>query len=249
MRRIALVAAVAVAMVLAGCGVRSISNSGYSASGNGGGNPLYRGELSEFDVLGLETDNAVSDQDIARALAEHRKVGVRKGDTILVVQSGALIPDAPMVEALSRYFTVVPFTGVPDVPTGAAGNVQITGGHNGNYARTLRLAAAKAGARVVFCYWGMLESARQREASKVVSWIPIIGAAIPDETQAMRIRLKVAVVDVATGSWSMFTPEAYVDRSLSASLDRAASDQEQVELLKGKGYKASAEIFVAKYTE
>ena len=245
MRRMALAAAIAMAMILAGCGVRSISNSGYTASGNGGGNPLYRGELSEFDVLGVETGDSVNDQDIARALAEHRKVGVRKGDTILVVQSGALIPDAAMVEALSRYFTVVPFTGVPEAPT----NAQIARGHNGNYARTLRLAAAKAGAKAVLCYWGLLESARQREASKVVSWIPIIGAAIPDETQAMRIRLKVAVVDVATGSWSMFTPEAYVDRSLSASLDRAASDQEQVELLKGKGYKASAETFVAKYAE
>ena len=65
----------------------------------------------------------------------------------------------------------------------------------------------------------------------------------------MRIRLKVAVVDVATGSWSMFAPEAYVDRSLSASLDRGASDQEQVELLKGKGYQASAETFIVKYAE
>ncbi len=167
----------------------------------------------------------------------------------MVVQSGALIPDAQMLEALSRFFSVVPFTGVPAAAAPNAANVTAIDRSEGSYARTLRLAAAKAGAKAIFCYWGMLESAKQREATKIISWVPIIGAAIPDETQAMRIRLKVAVVDVASGSWSIFAPEPYVDRSLSASLNRVGSDQEQVELLKGKGYRASAETFVARYAE
>ena len=63
----------------------------------------------------------------------------------------------------------------------------------------------------------------------------------------MRIRLRVAVIDVRSGSWSMFAPEAYADSTLSASLHREASDQSQVALLKEKAYKAAAEALVARY--
>lgn len=63
----------------------------------------------------------------------------------------------------------------------------------------------------------------------------------------MRIRLKVAIIDVATGSWSMFAPDAVVDASLSASLNRAGADQGQVEALKAEAYKAAVEALVAKY--
>jgi hypothetical protein len=63
----------------------------------------------------------------------------------------------------------------------------------------------------------------------------------------MRIRLKVAVIDVRTGNWSMFSPEAYSDTALSARLNRGASDQEQVALLKEQAYKATAEQLVARY--
>ena len=37
----------------------------------------------------------------------------RKGAPILAIQSGAAIPDEPMVVALDRYFAVIPFSGVP----------------------------------------------------------------------------------------------------------------------------------------
>ena len=42
-------------------------------------------------------------------------------------------------------------------------------------------------------------------------------------------------------------PDAFVDSSLSASLNRASSDQEQVQLLKEQAYKAAAEAFVARF--
>jgi hypothetical protein len=100
---------------------------------------------------------------------------------------------------------------------------------------------------VIFCYWGVIDSAVEREATKVVSWVPLVGSVIPDETQLMRIRLKVALIDVRSGQWSMFAPEAFVDSALSAALIRAQSDQKQVALLKEKAYKAAVEAFVARY--
>jgi hypothetical protein len=247
-------------VLLCGCETRSISNSGYVANGsgyiaNGGrGNPFYAGELTEFDLLGIDVSRPATEAEIADQLAKRQKVGVRKGASMMVIQSGALIPDDQMMKELDRYFSVVPFTGVPLVererpsyasssPSPILQDERIT-----NYAKALRLAAAKSGAEVIFCYWGMIESAVEREPTKAISWVPLIGAAVPDEMQLMRIRLKVAVIDVRSGQWSMFAPEAYVDSALSASLIRAQSDQHQVAALKEKVYKAAVEAFVAKYT-
>lgn len=250
MRRLRLAVVLGAVLALCGCETRSISNSGYAGPG-GRGNPFYRGELTEFDLLGIDVSAPASDQEIARELASHQKVRLRKGDTMMVIQSGAVIPDDAMVRELDRYFAVVPFTGVPlvrrDSPPYAAPmtmDSRIT-----NYARALRLAAAKSGAGVILCYWGILESAAEREPTKVVSWVPLVGSVIPDETQLMRIELKLAVIDVRSGDWSMLAREAYVDSALSASLNRAASDQRQVAALKDQAYRAAVDAFVKKYAD
>jgi len=242
-------------LLLGACETRSISNSGYvGAGGYGGRSPFYRGELTEFDLLGVDVSRPASDDEIAHALDQRQTVGVRRGDAIMVIQSGALIPDDAMVKELERYFSVMPFTGVTmlhDRPLyaapGSALSATAADERVNNYARALRLAAAKSGADVIFCYWGMVESAVEREPTKAVSWVPIVGSAIPDEAQVMRIRLKVALIDVRTGHWSMFVPASYVDTSLSASMTRAASDQRQVETLKQQAYQSAVEAFLAKY--
>jgi hypothetical protein len=253
-RRLGVAALLAVVLLLCGCAQRSISDSGYAGNDYGGrGNPFYQGEITEFDVLGIDVAQPASDEEIARQLAGHSRIGLRKGGAMMAMQSGAPMPDNQMVAALDRYFSVVPFTGIPLVrhepPSyGNAGvSPKLTDERITNYARALRLAAAKSGAEVIFCYWGVLDSAIEREPTKVVSWIPLIGSVIPDETQLMRIRLKVALIDVRTGHWSMFAPEAYVDSALSASLIRAQTDQKQVAALKEKAYQAAVEALVAKY--
>ena len=257
MRRLGLAALLGVAVLLAACAERSISDSGYAGGGRGysgdRGNPFYKGELSEFDLLGIDVGRPASDEEIAQQLAEHHRIGLSRGATMMAIQSGAPMPDDQMVAALDRYFAVVPFSGVPPVRAEAASyasngvSPKLTDERITNYARALRLAAAKSGAEVIFCYWGVIDSAVEREATKVVSWVPLVGSVIPDETQLMRIRLKVALIDVRSGQWSMFAPEAFVDSALSAALIRAQSDQKQVAALKEKAYKAAVEAFVARY--
>jgi hypothetical protein len=227
-----------VLLLLGACETRSISNSGYGRQFN----PYFAGELTEFDVLGIEVAPHSDDADIVRTAGNYHRLVARKGAAVLLIQSGAPIPDDPMVQALTPYFTVVPFSGVP-----LARSVPATSMSAPAYAHALRLAAAKSGAEFILCYWGVLESTVDREPTKAVSWVPIIGSVVPDETQYMRIRLKVALVDVATGNWSMFVPDAFVDSSLSASLNRAGSDQGQVQALKEQAYKAAVAALVAKY--
>jgi len=224
--------AIAVALTLAACETRSISNSGY---GNGYSpyNPTYKGELTELDVLGIDPAGHVDEAKIGDALAAHRRIVLRKGTSVVLVQSGAMLPDETMVRALSGDFNVQPFSGVPQ--------------KGADYAKALRLAAARAGAEAIVCYWGIVESGVDREGTKAVSWIPIVGTFIPDETQHVRIRLKVAVIDVRTGDWTIFAPESQIDSTLSANLNRGASDQRQVLALKEAAYKAAAAQLVASY--
>jgi hypothetical protein len=217
---------VAAVLVFAGCQTRSISNSGFRENGYYGGDNGYRGELSEFDVLGVETGANVTDADIVGALRDNPGVRLARADRVLLIQSGADFPDAPMQEAMGRAFEVGPFSGKP-----------LTKKEPGqSYAKSLRLAAARGGYGKIVCYWGVLESERVNQATKIVSWVPFAGSVVPDERENMRLRLKAAVIDVATGRWTMVQSAPVADTRLSARAGRKDKDQELVEQLKAQGY-------------
>ncbi len=219
-----------VAIISIGCQTRSISNSDY------GGTWGYRGELSELEVLGVNANKKISEEDIKAALNTKTKVSLKRGDRIVLVQSGAQFPDGPVLEELKPYYSVIPLSGVPvrddryrrHEDAGAKQPVD----------KSLRLAAAKSGARTLIVYWGILETGREDHGTKTISWVPVIGRIIPDEKQKMRIRLKAAVIDVASGAWEFVIPEVYNDARTSARVNREESDQDQVALLKAKAYKA-----------
>jgi hypothetical protein len=228
-------------IALSGCTTRSISNSGYQSGGYYGGssNHLYKGELSEFDILGVEAGREYTDQEIARELdRNHKRLVLRKGDSVLLIQSGALMPDEEMVKEFEKYFSVSLFTGVPEKTDKKL-----------NYSTSLRHAAARAGITTIIAYWGVLESGTRNLATKTVSWVPIVGWGLPDEAQEMRIRLKVATIDVRTGQWEMFNPEVFNDRAYSARPTRASSDQDQVLALKASAYKAAVQGLLARYVQ
>lgn len=229
-------------ILLAGCSTtRSISNSGHAGppaeAPRGSSDPgfEYRGELNEFDVLGVDRRRMATDEEIIQALERARNVELKPGSRVLLVQSGAVFPDGPMMTEMEKHFGVVPFSGVPP---GHRTATDTEPSEQFSYARSLRLAAARAGAENVVCYWGTLESARRKMETKTVSWVPIAGWMLPDESQDMRIRLKIAVVDVRTGSWQVAAPEPFTEKSWSTSFTRGSSDRKQVEALKQKAYKA-----------
>ncbi len=231
-----------VLLLAAGCSVRSISNSGYD-SGYRSDNPMYRGELTEFDVLGIDPGKEITEEEIAKSLESSKKVRIGKGDGVMLVQSGAAFPDDPMLKEFDQHFAVMPFSGIP-MNTEYASRKE-----GGYYGKALRLAAAKGGKEIIVCYWGVLESATKNYATKAVSWVPVVGWALPDESQHMRIRLKFALIDVKTGSWTLFAPDPLDDTAFSAMLNRESSDQEQVALLKEKAYKEAVEKLVRVYAD
>ncbi|MBI5846165.1 MAG: aminopeptidase [Deltaproteobacteria bacterium] len=230
-----------IAILACGCSVRSISDSGYKEPYGYGREPsaqgLYKGELSEFDVLGVNVETGASQEEIAKALDAKVRLTLPKGSSVMLIQSGAMIPDEAMVKALEKYYGVAVFSGVPEESGGK------------NYSTALRMAAARGGHEKMVVYWGLLETAKKGLGTKAVSWVPIVGGAIPDEDQEMRIRLKVAVVDVRSGQWDMFSPEPFGDSALSGRHNREAADQRQVGLLKAMAYEAAAEDLVKRYSK
>jgi len=244
---------------LAGCATssRSISNSSYRDDDHGSyymprandSDPgfAYRGELSEFDVLGIERGQNTSEKDIQDALDSAKAVTLNANSSVLLIQSGALFPDAPMVNELSKYFRVSPFSGVPPMSRRGFEALTIETRDPQSFSQSLRLAAARGGNDVILCYWGALESEKEKLVTKDVSWVPLVGWTVPDEKQHMRIRLKMAVIDVRSGNWSVFSPEAFDDSRISASIHRGAKDQQQVELLKAQAYEACVKDLVKRY--
>ena len=236
-------------VVLAGCSTtRSISHSEYRESTRGyfprpnESDPgfEYKGELSEFDVLGITPGETASESEIRQALNSSKRVTLRPGDSILLVQSGAMFPDGGMVTNLSKHFRVVPFSGVPRTPWRAL-HRDDEGRDAQSYSKSLRLAAAHGGCDIIICYWGILESATENLPGRTVSWLPVMNWIVPDSRQHMRIRLKIALIDVRTGNWSMLGPPPFEDVRNSRSAKRGAVDQQQVEILKARAYAAGAE--------
>ena len=240
--------------LLAGCAsTRSISNSDYRESGSASHSLpagksdsafAYRGELSEFDLLGVVRDQNAVEEEIQEAFDKARPIRLKPHSTILLIQSGAVFPDGPMVAELSKHFTVVPFSGRP--PERDSGG-SLESRDSAALSRSLRLAAARAGAETILCYWGMLESAQDKMATKAVSWVPLVTWFVPDECEHMRVRLKLALIDVRTGDWSVLSPPPFDSRALSVGTRRAVADQKLVERLKVRAYEASVRVLLGVY--
>ena len=257
MRFLTLSSTVIICLLLLGCDktIRPISDSAYVGKPEHHGrypqpqlDPAfqYRGELSEFDVLGITPGAIASENEIRRALDNAKHVKLHSDSSVLLIQSGAAFPDGGMVTELSKHFQVVPFSGIPPAKPDPA---QTDGLRIESYSRLLRLAAAKGGNDTIVCYWGILESESENLATKTVSWMPVVNWVLPDERQRMRIRLKVALIDVRTGNWSVFSPKPFEEANISRHPRRAAVDQMQVERLKTEAYTASARDLVRLYSD
>lgn len=232
--------AAALLVFLAGCQTRSISNSGFKdthrRSAELGG---YTGELSELDVIGVAADASVTEADIQAALAARGGTKLARTSNVLLIQSGADFPDAPMLEAMRARFSVASFSGRPSAAREP----------NASFSKTLRLVAAKGGYDKIVCYWGVLESAREDKLTATISWVPVVGYVIPDEREHMRIKLKAAIVDVATGRWTFVTPPAAESSKLTTVLSREEKDQQLVAKLKAEGYATLARTLAEQHTE
>jgi hypothetical protein len=201
-------------LLLPACATRSISDAGYPhAPGNR--NALYRGELSDFDVVGRAALGGAGGE-----------LALRPRARVLVVQSGALFPDEVMMAALGEHFE-----------TGAASGVPVSDGYGD---QGMLAAAARGGFDAVVAYWGMLESQQESDAS---AWVPVAGLFFDSTTQAMRLRLR--VVDPKTGQWRSLLTTPLDDQRRTSLAGSESSDRAQVDAVKRAGYAAATAAVAA----
>lgn len=225
---------VAAALVIAGLCSGCVESSSNYHRADFSSRTVLRGhfhgeDLAETDVLG-KTVNQPTEEDIRNALDRTSKLDLKPGETILVVQSGELVPDARMVNELNKHFRAIPASGrksdwlVGDTKEGA------------DYAKALRLKAAQSGAEKILCFWGNLEISRHDLSTKTVTWLPVIDVVVPDQKDKVRVHLKMAAIDVRTGAWSIFRTEPVETEVVSTGWERAHLEPTEVRDLKQKSY-------------
>ena len=65
----------------------------------------------------------------------------------------------------------------------------------------------------------------------------------------MRIKLKFAVIDVASGSWTIFSPKEFEQARSSRSPRRGVVDQKMVEAIKKEAYQEGVNELLRLHTE
>ena len=182
-------------------------------------------------MIGVAADTSVTEADIQSAVNGPQGTKLSRASKVLLIQSGAAFPDAPMLEAMKARFTVSSISGRPEAKSDPGRALS----------KTLRLVVARSGYDKIVCYWGVLESARENKFTSVISWVPIVSHVIPDEREHMRLRLKAAIVDVASGRWTFVNPPSAAASELSTRITRKETDQGLVETSKAEDYRTLAE--------
>ncbi len=188
-------------------------------------------QLSEQDVLGIGAPKTPTEADIRKALDRATGVDLRPGATVLALQSGQGVPDPRLVNELNKHYRAVPFSGIR-----ADWGKRTSDDPEDHYSKALRFAAAQAGAQKILCFWGNLEVARHDLSTKTITWLPVIDVLVPDQKDNVRVHLKVAVVDVRTGAWSVFRTEPLQSEVVTTGWGREHLEPEEVKTLKEKSY-------------
>ena len=186
-------------------------------------------ELADTDVLGASAVTP-TDADIQATLDRAAKIGLKEGEAVLVVQSGEPIPDGRMLAEMTKHYRAIPFSGV------RSDWVQGSSSAEPDYAKSLRLAAAQAGAEKILCYWGSLEVAHHDLSTKTVTWLPVVDVIVPDQKESVRVFLKIALVDVRSGAWTVFRTEPQETKMVSTGWAREHGHSPEVRRLQQKSY-------------
>jgi hypothetical protein len=203
-------------LLLAACETRSLSQP-YADRWS---NRAYWGEMNEWDVVGSALPPG---QNVPA-------VTLRKGQRVLLVQSGAQLPDDGMRMAVGKHFQVDGASGISTDPTESE--------------HGLRGAAARGGYDLVIAYWGTIEVEREAIGS-VAAWVPVVNIWATTSEQKARLRLRMIVLDTKTGSWRTVEAAPQSSVMVSSLASYGSDDSQQMKDLKATAYQAAGEALGA----
>lgn len=211
-------------------------------------------KLTDKDIFGNETTLAVSEEDIQAALEEN-VVRVPLNSAVILVQSGSRAPETAMQNAISKYYTVATFSGIPDrqkvVSCNKDENGETVAGENMNWMQALRFVAAKGHQKAIIVYQDMLQSGRYDPTAKMTVWSDYKDDNVTD-LASLRYLVRFTLVDVATGEWATWSPINYeysVLPTLPGDNKTRSTDatEQQITQLKMKTYAAVVKDLVNRY--
>jgi hypothetical protein len=195
-------------------------------------------DLADTDVLGASAQTP-TEEDIRNTLDRASKVQLRPGEPLLVLQSGEPVPDTRMIAELNKHYRAIPFSGL------RGDWIKASAKNEPDYARALRLAAAQAGAEKILCFWGNLEVAQHDLSTKTITWLPVVDVLVPDEKNNIRVHLKIALVDVRSGAWTVFRTEPQETQMVSTGWAREHIRSPEVRRLQQKSYTVAVNSLTA----
>lgn len=171
---------------------------------------LQAKHLTEQEVLDIDSTLEITEHDIHRAvkIAKSQIFKLTPKSKIVLVQSGATVPDTAMQEAMMKYYRVSVYSGIPQVKISSKfikKNEQTYIPPQNTYIKRLRLAAARAKQDKIIVYWGKMELGRMDSENKTLIWDSYYGGDIPSATEYLRYLVRFALVDVNTGMWAMYS--------------------------------------------
>lgn len=209
-------------------------------------------QLTEQEVLDIDPLIEITEHDIQQAIKEANKDSflIAKNAPIVLVQSGANVPDASMQQEMMKYYNVSVYSGIsptkPRSPIARKNEEQILLPQP-NYIKSLRLAAAKARQDKIIVYWGDFELGLPDKDDTKIVWLPYNEGDIARNTKYLRYSLRFATVDVKSGMWVMYTPPNTESEFLNVAFQSHQNKLNQLNAVKEEAYAEAARRFAERF--
>lgn len=219
-------------------------------------NPAYlaskteQKQLTDKDIFDDEFDKEITEYDIQDAAYQGKKgLFVPLNSSIILVQSGATVPDAYMQSELAKYYRVSVYNGIPNpknLPSNRK-NKDSSNYFNNNYMKKLRFIAAKGGQDTIIIYWKTLEKGTLDQKTNTIKWNQYNGDNLTNNTKLLRYLLKFTLVDVVTGNWSTYSPVNIEVDYIIPKKSTIPTEQFQIDQLIQKTYTNAALLLAERY--
>jgi hypothetical protein len=185
-----------------------------------------RQDLDSYEVTGMSA--SPTEAEIRRAsLGGLPSAGSR----ILLVQSGALQPDAELIAAYQPYCQVVPWTGRRSQHEEYSSEAKTPPGAIG---KKLRLIAAQQSCSHVILVQGQI--AKDGEDLPVVSWVPVANELLPTRYSGMRLQAQAIILETLSGRSRIVSAPAEETRGLEMGFGIVGNATDRSLKLKGRTY-------------
>ncbi|EAS1758223.1 hypothetical protein BH012_13065 [Salmonella enterica] len=208
-------------------------------------------QLTDQDVFGNElTLNNITEEDIQNAVEDAKgEFTIPLHSAVILVQSGSKAPDALMQQEMKKFYQVSTFSGIPVTKRKVRNkNDDDSVSDDVNYMQALRYIAAKGRQKAIIVFWSALEVGKFNNETKAVQWEAWNSKNIPSGDYSLRYLTRVALTDVATGEWSVYSPSNVEMHNVHKEAVSSDSSSKIIEELKRNTYEWISKDLANRYS-